>query len=98
MSWFQSTADLTCGGCGLRFARGTPLRQFTAGPIRCAACAKKLLGEDPPDLTQLPLPAPRPAPPPLQAFEDPRRLVEAFRLALGPRLVVDRKQRAGGER
>jgi hypothetical protein len=96
MSWFQSTADLTCGGCGLRCARGAPLRQFTAGPIRCAACAKKLLGEDPPDLTQLPLPTP----PPRAEGEGPflQPFVEAFRLALGPRLVVDRKQRAGGER
>lgn len=48
MSWRRAGKGEFCGYDRAALSEGAPVRVFLSGVLRCAACAKRLVGEDPP--------------------------------------------------
>jgi hypothetical protein len=79
VDWLVAPFTARCGGCGNEIPKDAPRRALRVGGVRCAACAKRSLNEDPPpDLEQRPLPPlpmePRPMPDRVPLRPKPPRL------------------------
>lgn len=58
MSWERVVGRASCGSCGAELWRGTPFRRSgrERNLVRCATCAKRLFGEDVPEVIEGPDP------------------------------------------